>query len=114
MASKTDILDDVIRGRLTASQAGDVVDEVLESDQASELPSLLGMDEYEWTAYAHGACVADLALWREQGWPATCCICGLPLAIKEFGWTVRPFDDSDGNVRIVHLGCVVGEGSRIG
>lgn len=100
-----DILDELIRGRLTLSKAEEILERVIDSTDAGSLPAMVGMSAIEWTAFGHGAHLGDLSRWRADGWPSVCDICGKRVFVDEFGWVVRERDGTD-EVGLVHVSCL--------
>lgn len=49
----------------------------------------LCMDNFEWTAFAHGASLETIADWRKNGWPKTCANCDQTLDYKKYGWRIE-------------------------
>lgn len=103
-AKHTDLLAALARGELTLSQAEDLLDSAMASD-AGTAPSRLGMSAVEWSAYAHGAHLSDLARWRLDGWPSTCDVCGLSVDVSAFGWVVREREGTS-DVGLIHVSCL--------
>ncbi|NTF66279.1 hypothetical protein A6U85_32445 [Agrobacterium sp. 13-626] len=100
---KRDLLDDLSRGELTDDEAQKILDEVLDSPLASETEKTLGFSRIEWTAFAHGASLQELAAWRKGGWPTQCLVCGKLIDVASFGW--RVIDDGKGNSGLRHIRC---------
>ncbi|MCO7121374.1 hypothetical protein NIA71_05335 [Ihubacter massiliensis] len=65
-----------------------------------DLAKMLGMNEYEWTAYGQGIDLKLLAGWRQKGWPTKCALCNEPLDYKSFGWFII-----EGR-KLVHIKCL--------
>ena len=84
-----------------------VLTEDAAEDLFSSLPFFdyekLGMDRVERTAYAHGASLGDLAMWRDEGIPCVCIRCGISIYPPDFGWTLR--HDGD-DVLFIHIDCL--------
>jgi ferritin len=56
------------------------------------------MNNYEWTAFCHGASLSALAKWRNEGWQEQCSHCR---SLINYGWTIR--DD-----KLIGLKCCNG------
>jgi|SRR6186713_2625700 hypothetical protein len=97
-----DILLELFEGKLRPTQAEGILSAVLDSDDAREVEKLLMLTNIEWTAYAHGATLADLAGWRYRGWPVECVRCGAAIALESFGWKVI---DINGTSGLRHIRC---------
>jgi len=100
--SKGDILDDLIGGRVSAQQAEQALGEVLDYSLAADVPNELGFSRAEWTAYAYGASLSELASWRRDGWPDRCIVCSNQIEIDRFGWIVI---EVMGASRLKHVSC---------
>lgn len=100
---KHDLLQELIEGKVTAEQAEDISNEVLE-DMGRTVPvhEVLGMSRKEWTAYAHGVEFQEIANWRAHGWPDRCFICGQPIEVDNFGWLAR---EHEGRMQLKHVVC---------
>lgn len=86
-----DILKKIYEGEITGDQAYDIIDEVLDKHNKDELDDPveeLNMNEYEWTAFGHGASLKVIAKWRYEGWPNRC-KCGKEFDYRNFGWIVE-------------------------
>lgn len=99
---KCDILLEISERKLTEDQANDILIAVLESPEAAKIEELLGFSRVEWTAYGQGASLAEIATWRQFGWPRKCYLCGNEIDIEKFGWWV--LDVENGSV-LKHLRC---------
>ncbi|WP_431320042.1 hypothetical protein [Rhizobium sp. YTU87027] len=100
--SEGDILSDLIEGRISVQQAEQALDEILDSSLAADVQNQLGFSRAEWTAYAYGASLSELASWRQDGWPDRCIVCGNQIEIDRFGWIVI---DVMGASRLKHISC---------
>lgn len=101
--NKYDVLQHLIDGKITEENAEDILGEILEDmNRTVPVQELLGMSQYEWTAYGHGADFRDIANWRAHGWPNRCFICGQPINIERFGWLSRRHE---GQMQLRHVEC---------
>jgi hypothetical protein len=67
---------------------------------------LLGLSDWEATAYADGARPTEIARLRYDGWPTECGYCHRPLDYHEYGW--RFFSQGGlGRGVLIHLDCVL-------
>lgn len=85
---KRDILDELARGEITANQAQLIHDDALAAG-AIGLGEGLGMSNVEYTAYAQGVGLPEIAKWRQSGWPSKCVVCGGGLEAAKFGWMAK-------------------------
>lgn len=57
-------------GKLSEDVAYDIVDEITEDFHEGKISKQpreeLNMDNYEWTAFCHGASLSVLAIWRSE------------------------------------------------
>lgn len=97
-----DILSELMVGVLSEDQADEILSTVLDSPQADKIENLLGFSHAEWTAYAQGALLVEIASWRKNGWPVKCNKCGGAIDVDQFGWLVI---DSDGESVLKHIRC---------
>ncbi|GAB6982003.1 hypothetical protein [Prevotella dentasini] len=67
-------------------------DNLIDGEGRIDLASLLGMDEYEYTAYCQAAPLSVIAEWRYNGWPTRCCLTDRPLDYKEYHWFVTEYE----------------------
>jgi hypothetical protein len=99
---KQDILKAILAGRLSDEGADDVLDAILDSSEAPNAESLLGLSRVEWTAHGHGALWTEIARWRRHGWPSTCVACGRPIDVDRFGWRVVEIEEVS---QLKHIRC---------
>ena len=89
-------------GKLSEDIAYDIVDEIIEDFHEGKISKQpreeLNMDNYEWTAFCHGASLSVLAIWRKEGWLEQCSQCGNKIKYKKYGWIIR--DD-----KLIGLNC---------
>jgi hypothetical protein len=97
-----DILFELFDEKLLPEQAEKILSALLDSDHAGEVEKLLMLTNIEWTAYAHGATLADLARWRYLGWPLQCVRCRVAITLASFGWKVV---DIAGVSMLRHIRC---------
>jgi hypothetical protein len=108
---KRDLIDELGSNRITAEEAEVVFDQWL--DSGGTQPEKLGFSQTEYTAYCHGAGLDVLAVWRTQGWPKDCSICGKAIgAVTDFGWFVwdqhaRKTGNYGGKVGLAHIQCLL-------
>jgi hypothetical protein len=80
-------------GKVNESIAYDIVEEIMENFHEGKLSKQpkdeLNMDNYEWTAFCHGASLSVLAKWRNEGWQHQCSHCKSIIDYKNYGWTIR-------------------------
>ena len=98
-----DLLQELSHNAITAEQAEEILEKMLDSPLAAEIKSRLGFTNIEWTAYAHGATLQELATWRGNGWPTRCVLCGQIIDLARFGWRVA--SDGKGNSGLRHICC---------
>lgn len=96
------LLLDIYENRINEDQAQQLLDNILESSNASSVESVLGLSRVEWTAYAQGMSFECIANFRYKGWPRTCIECGRPISVENFGWW---FQELHGKVHIKHVQC---------
>jgi hypothetical protein len=65
------------------------------------MAAIIGMDNYEYTAFCHGAGLLDISSWRYKGWPTRCFKTGKLFNYKNYGW--RIVTDKKEQSRIVLL-----------
>ena len=99
---KQDILKAILAGTLSDEGADDVLDAILDSSEAPNAESLLGLSRVEWTAHGHGALWTEIARWRRHGWPSTCVACGRPIDVDRFGWRVVEIEEVS---QLKHIRC---------
>lgn len=99
---RIDVLSSLHSGELTEEHAQAIVGEVIASQLAGEVLSVLGFSRAEWTAYGQGASLSEISHWRCHGWPGYCCRCGRTLDFVEFGWRVV---DCEGKCALQHIIC---------
>ncbi|MBN3855057.1 hypothetical protein G3N59_16870 [Paraburkholderia sp. Ac-20340] len=100
---KYDVLQDLIEGKINEENAEDILSEILhDMNRTVPVKDLLGMSQYEWTAYGNGADFQDIANWRAHGWPNVCFICGQPINVEQFGWLPRRHE---GRMQLRHVTC---------
>ncbi|KKI91826.1 hypothetical protein WQ54_12715 [Bacillus sp. SA1-12] len=99
------ILQMINDNKVSEDIAYDILDEVMEKFQEGKLSKQpkdeLNMDNYEWTAFCHGASLGVLARWRKEGWQEQCSHCRRKINYKKYGWTIR--DD-----KLIGLNCCDG------
>jgi hypothetical protein len=100
---KFDLLDDLIRGRISPTDADDLCSLVL-ADTSSTVPAyeFMGMSRKEWTACAHGAEFSEVAKWRANGWPNKCFKCDGLIVSDNYGWIAT---HHDGELQLKHVVC---------
>jgi hypothetical protein len=98
-----DLLDELSQGAITGDLAQSILDAMLDSPFSSEIEKRLGFARPEWTAFAHGASLQELATWRKDGWPTKCLACGKAIDVARFGW--RIVDDGKGRSGLRHIRC---------
>jgi hypothetical protein len=98
-----DLLDAISRGIMSAEEAEDRAHEIADT-RHGDLRELLGMSSVEYTAYAHGASLVQIARWRRDGWPSHCAICGRNLDVPQFGWVPREIEPV---FVLVHIACLL-------
>jgi len=101
---KQDILEAILDGTLSDEGADDVLDAILDSSDAPNTETLLGLSRVEWTAHGHGALWNEIAHWRRNGWPSTCVVCGRAIDVDRFGWRIV---EVDGASKLKHIRCPV-------
>jgi hypothetical protein len=99
-----DLLKDVYDKKYAQDRAGEMISEMLSSPDGADTARKFGFSKTEWTAFAHGAELTEVASWRYDGWPDICCICKLPIIVENFGWQVVDDDDVSG---LRHVRCPV-------
>lgn len=103
MVEQTDVLRALSEDTMTVQEVESFCARVMHS-QADKLEFLLGLDHFEYIAYANGILFDNLAKWRYDGWPKVGSVCRTPIDHKKFGWFPRR--DSDGNQGIAHIDCL--------
>lgn len=100
------ILQELHNKRISSSQAYEMIDKVRDDIDKGvydtllnmgriDFASILGMDEYEYTAYCQGAPLSIISQWRYCGWPSKCCKTNLPIDYKQYHWFVKELDNGD-------------------
>lgn len=88
-----DILSEIVKGKLTVDQAYDIMDELMEKyhdgELEDEVESMLGLNNFEWTAICHSLDILTLANWRLKGWPKECSVCGSDFDYKNYNWIIK-------------------------
>jgi hypothetical protein len=97
-----DVLDEIADRKLSEDDARSLISDVLSSTAAASVASRLGFSRIEWTAFAQGAGLSEIASWRRCGWPSDCQVCGDPIEIENFGWFIFY---KNGNSRLRHIRC---------
>ena len=98
------ILKEVAQGILSDEEADNLLDGILDSDQAAHAETLLCLSRAEWTAHCQGALWSEIANWRLGGWPAKCSKCDGEIHVEKFGWRVI---ELDGTSILKHIRCPV-------
>jgi|ERR1035437_1211613 hypothetical protein len=93
---------DFVAGRISLDAFEAKYDGVIESDCADHAKDLLGLNDYEWTAYSQGLPFELLREWAVNGWPDICTRCGKSLRINDFGWLVH---EGPNGLSLVHVEC---------
>jgi hypothetical protein len=101
---KRNVLKEIYERKITEVQAEEILNAVLDSPEAGLVATLLGFSNVEWTAYAQGGSLDEIATWRYVGWPKNCVICGLPISVGSFGWFVV---DVSGASKLKHIMCKI-------
>ncbi|QDU65779.1 hypothetical protein [Engelhardtia mirabilis] len=100
-----DLLDELLRGELTESEAYAWLDLVMESSVLPKSLELVEMSPAEWSAFTRGLPLLVLASWRIEGWPAECVDCGVEVDIDGLNWVpIRDAEERSG-FGLVHPGC---------
>jgi len=102
MILKRNLLKEIFEKKLTEDEADEFIGKVLDSNQANQLSEIITFDKYEYTAFAHGSGLAELAHWRYKGWPECCAICRNRIVKEQFGWKPK---EIDGKTLLTHIGC---------
>ena len=111
-----DIIAEILSGSITQQEAECIFDSWLET--ADGFPDDLGLARQEYTAFCHGADFGTIALWRKQGWPKRCELCGGSLGSpEEYGWFVwdkatRKTGNYGGRLGLVHIPCLPQQGNE--
>src|SRR4051794_11702713 len=94
-------------GEISVEEAERIFDETIQQIHKGELipdwREILEMNNYEASAYLHGATFTDLVKLRYEGWPTVCCRCGLALDFRLYGWWFE--HSEDGVPRLRHVTC---------
>ena len=96
-----DLLKEINEYKISVDEAWDSIDYAIEKYDRGEvdsIPQALGLDNYEWTAYAHGIHLKTLANWRRDGWPTKCGNCSKQINYKNYGWMIK-------NEKLVCIDC---------
>ena len=98
-SSKVDILKELYDGLIDLKKAHQIIDKIVSdfhdiksSNQKFDgggISEILGMNNYEYTAYCQGAELHEIAIWRYQGWPKICFETGKEFNYMDFGWIVK-------------------------
>ena len=95
--------------KLSSSRAiQNIVDNIIASPDHENPQELMGLSNTEWTAYADGLSLDELARWRYEGWPTECACCGKTINPKKYGWMVR----KNKVYHIYHVQCLVDKKGR--
>jgi hypothetical protein len=100
--SKIDVLEELYYGRITEDVADQLLGDALDNNtgEPPEPHRSLGITDIEYRAYMDVASLQQLAIWRYEGWPEVCYMCGEPLRLEsEKGWIVKV---DQGKYVIVH------------
>jgi len=106
----TDVIQGLVEGRLTIDDAYNLFDQWLKTTGGDW--HAIGFSDVEYTAFAQGAGLEDLAQWRASCPPSACAVCGQPLPkLDEFGWFVwdleaRTSGNETGSIGLVHIDCL--------
>lgn len=95
-----DVLTELNNHTMTLEEVEDFFDQVMDDEESTNLPAMLGLSEQEMTAYAHGVGLKTLAQAREQSWPTSCAYCTKPISPSQFGW--KAFEIK-GELCLVHI-----------
>jgi hypothetical protein len=109
-----DIIKDLYEKKITLDEAHNLLDQVIDDsnngkydhlvkDGRIDLAPIIGMDNYEYTAYGQGADFDTIAKWRYEGWPTICAKSGRTFDYKSYGWFVKEINDRDALVLIEEL-----------
>jgi hypothetical protein len=102
-----DILALIYYHELTIDEAYDIFDDLIarihNGEASPDWPNQLGLSIYETAAYLHAVGFEGLLKLRYEGWPTSCCRCGMPLDYRQFGWWCCR--DDLGDVYLRHLEC---------
>lgn len=101
---KINILDEINSGSLSLDEAYDKFDEILESPKIENISEHLGLSIPEYSAYAQGLGLDDLAKIRKSGWPNICKVCGKIINIETGGWFAKL--DEQEKVYLTHIDCL--------
>jgi hypothetical protein len=89
----SNILEMINTGEITNEQAYDIMDKITDKfhdgEIDEEIPKVLCLDKYEWTAICHSLDLSILAEWRKKGWPTKCNFCGKEVDYKKFNWFIK-------------------------
>lgn len=107
-----DVLLEIKNRKISVSEAHNIIDKAIsdsnegkypefEYDGRVDLAAIIGMNEYEYTAYGHGADLETIANWRYDGWPTYCCKTGKPINYKNYGWFVTKCEDGKLGLKIL-------------
>ena len=96
------VIDEINSGNLSEAQVIDIIESILDTEDAPNVTTILGISNIEWTAYAQGASFGEIAEWRRSGWPKNCAVCGREINISNFGWWVT---EMNGVSAIRHIKC---------
>ena len=101
------LLEMLHRGEITLEQAESKFDEIIMKIHQGQSPPdwrvTLELSNYEATAYAYGASLADLVKFRYEGWPEFCCNCTNPIDYRQYGWVFSHY--SNGSPGIKQIEC---------
>lgn len=81
-----DILYELHKNLISCDQAYSIYEDVIESSDAEHIAEILGLSEFEWTAFAQGVPFNVLSRWRYYGWPDECYICKEKIDITRYYW----------------------------
>lgn len=70
-----------------------IYDKFKTDDTHINLAGIMGMDNYEYTAYCQAAPLSVIAKWRYEGWPNKCCKTGRDINYKNYHWIVKQCSD---------------------
>lgn len=89
-----DILTKLNNGEISVDDAYQIYDEVMDKFHSGKIDTKphdeLCMNNYEWTAFAHGAGLEVIANWRKNGWPQICVNCKKVIDYTKYGWIAQP------------------------
>jgi len=101
-----DLLQELYYGEVTIDEAYDKYDRIqgeIEKGKYTEnminntieMGTIMGMNNYEYTALCQGAPLNIIANWRYKGWPDKCCISNRKFNYQNYNWLVVELENEE-------------------